>query len=79
MHGMRLVTICVLLVALAGCDVYARWKRTQAQADYIHEQAEVVRLYRECLAEYKGQPELAKKNCEHYTQALTVIDVRGIK
>ena len=79
MHGVRLVTICALLIALAGCDVWARWKRTQAEADLTHERAELLKAYRECLAEYKGRPELARQNCEHYTQALTVIDVRGVK
>lgn len=79
MRVIQLLTVTVLCLALSGCDVWARWKLRQAQADLTQEQAEILKGYRECLQEFRGKPELAKQNCEHYTQALTVLDVRGLK
>ena len=73
------LTLGVLLMAIGGCKEYARWQETQARADVQHEQSEILKLYRECLTQYKGKPQEARANCEHYTQALTVFDVRGIR
>lgn len=75
----KLTLLLTVVMALTGCKEYARWQETQARADVQHEHAEILKLYRQCLTEHKGHPKDAKENCEHYTQALTVLDVRGLK
>jgi hypothetical protein len=48
-------------------------------ADIAEQQAAILKLYRGCLEKYQDDPAKAKANCEHYTQALHSVDVRGMK
>jgi len=50
-----------------------------AKAAVLEEQAAILKLYRGCLEKYQGNPPETKINCEHYTQALHSVDVRGMK
>ena len=74
--------IVYLMTLWTGCgavSIYADMKTRLANADAAEQRAAMLTMYRECLQTYQTQPDLAKTNCEHYTQALTVFDVRGIK
>jgi hypothetical protein len=67
----RILVIVVVCLSLSGC-LFGR--------QYLaNEQAKIVEMYRKCLEKYQDDPVKAKTNCEHYTQALQAIDVRGLK
>jgi len=50
-----------------------------AEADIAEERAAILKLYRGCVEKHQDDPVKAKANCEHYTQALYSVDVRGMK
>ena len=82
---MRILVIVGLCIAMNGCVVPA-WEQVQADADHAkanaviaEQRAAIIKLYRGCLEKYQDDPEKAKQNCEHYTQALYSVDVRGMK
>jgi hypothetical protein len=66
-----------LLWLLSSCRYYAEWQRTLAEAHLIDERAELTKMYRECMAKYSASE--ARAQCEHYTQMLYTLDLRGPK
>ena len=54
-------------------------RRIKSDADIAEQRAAIMKLYRGCLEKYQDDPVKAKANCEHYTQALYSVDVRGMK
>ena len=76
---MRTLVIVGLCLSMSGCLAYSRWQETSANADRLSEHAAILKLYRLCLEKYQDDPAKAKVNCEHYTQSLQSIDVRGLK
>lgn len=75
---MRTLVIVGLFLSLSGCFT-PEYKVGYAKAAVLEEQAAILKLYRACLEKYQGNPPEAKANCEHYTQALYSVDVRGMK
>jgi hypothetical protein len=75
---MRILVIVGLLLSLSGCFT-PEYKVGYAKAAVLEEQAAILKLYRGCLEKYQDDPAKAKANCEHYTQALHSVDVRGMK
>lgn len=71
MHGNEWV-FCV-----RSRDAYA--DRAKFEAEIAKEQNAIIKLYRGCLEKYQDDPAKAKANCEHYTQALHSVNVRGVK
>lgn len=59
--------------------MYDESRHIKSNADIAEEQAAIMKLYRGCLEKYRDDPAKAKANCEHYTQALYSLDVRGMK
>lgn len=53
--------------------------RLKFEAEIAKERAAIMKLYRGCLEKHQDDPVKAKANCEHYTQALYSVDVRGMK
>ena len=82
---MRILVIVGLCIAMSGCvgwdpsDPEALRPINTANAKIAEEQAAILKLYRVCLEKYQDDPVKAKANCEHYTQALHSVDVRGMK
>jgi hypothetical protein len=76
---MKLVLLMILSLFFSGCYMYSGWQLQLAEADRTRQQAAILTAYRDCLAEFKGHAAEAKANCEHYTQALTILDVRGLR
>lgn len=76
---MKALLIIAICLSLAGCIPHARWQRESAEADIAEQKAGILKAYRLCLEKYESEPALAKSNCEHYTQTLSSIDVRGLK
>ncbi|MEI8015196.1 MAG: hypothetical protein WCH20_10210 [Nitrospira sp.] len=80
---MRTLVIVGLCTAMSGCyaidqqTAYA--DRLKSEAEIAKERAAIMKLYRGCLEKYQDDPVKAKQNCEHYTQALYSVDVRGMK
>ena len=75
---MRTLVIVGLCLAMGGCGTPG-WDHGRAMADIAEQQAAILKLYRGCLEKYQDDPAKAKANCEHYTQALHSVDVRGMK
>ena len=71
--------IAGLCVALGGCGMDDTLRRNKSTVDIAEERAAIMKLYRGCLEKYQDDPAKAKANCEHYTQALYSLDVRGMK
>ena len=93
MARMRLSVLLVLLGVLGGCAYgqsncdeltggYAiecqAYKQRKADAELRQESAELVKAYRLCLQKYENDPEKAKAHCSVYTQALHVIEIKGL-
>ena len=81
---MRILVIVGLCIAMNGCywlidREISDTNRAKASADIAEQQASIIKLYRGCLEKYQDDPAKAKANCEHYTQALHSVDVRGMK
>jgi len=77
---MRILVIGGLCIAMGGCDgMNDTLRHNKSNADIAEERAAIMKLYRGCLEKYQDDPVKAKANCEHYTQALYSVDVRGIK
>lgn len=76
---MRTLVLVSLFISAAGCYDFARWQHEAANAEAAEHRAAIVKAYRFCLEKYANEPKLAKENCEHYTQSLMAIDVRGVK
>jgi hypothetical protein len=80
---MRTLVIVVLCIAMSGCFAYdqqaAYADRLKFEAEIAKQQAGIIALYRGCLEKYQDDPAKAKANCEHYTQALHSVDLRGLK
>lgn len=76
---MHIIGAVLFGVLLGGCQSYADWRLTVAHQHQAEERANIVRMYRNCLEEHQGFPVQAKTFCEHYTQSLLAIDVRGLK
>ena len=81
---MRILVIVGLCITMSGCvweidRGIADANQAKANAVIAEQQAAIIKLYRGCLEKYQDDPEKAKQNCEHYTQALHSIDVRGLK
>ena len=79
MNMIKLITIAGLSVLLSGCLYYGRWQESLANADLLEERASIAKLYRKCLEKFQDDPEKSKSQCEHYTQSLQALDVRGVK
>lgn len=81
---MKILVIVGLCMATSGCywiveQELADTDRRKSQAEIAKEQAAIIKLYRGCLEKFQDDPVKAKANCEHYTQALYSVDVRGMK
>mgnify|MGYP001612189084 CR=1 FL=1 len=76
---MRILVIVGLCVAMGGCGMDDNLRRIKSDADIAEQRAAIMKLYRGCLEKYQDDPAKAKANCEHYTQALYSLDVRGMK
>jgi len=77
---MRVLVIVGLCTAMSGCSLFVDDMRAiKAGADIQEERAAIMKLYRGCLEKHQDDPVKAKANCEHYTQALYSVDVRGMK
>ena len=80
---MRILLIVWLCTAMSGCFVLDREiayaDHAKFEAEIAKEQSAIIKLYRGCLEKYQDDPVKAKANCEHYTQALHSVDVRGMK
>jgi len=80
---MGILVIVGICLALPGCyhfdQMNAYSDRLKFEAEIAKQQAGIIALYRGCLEKYQDDPAKAKANCEHYTQALHSIDVRGLK
>ena len=80
---MRILLIVWLCTAMSGCfaldQQIAYADRLKFEAEIAKEQSAIIKLYRGCLEKYQDDPVKAKANCEHYTQALHSVDVRGMK
>ena len=76
---MRILLIVGLCVVMGGCYLYDTTRHIKSNADIAEEKAAIIKLYRGCLEKYQDDPAKAKANCEHYTQALHSVDVRGLK
>ena len=76
---MRILVIAGLCIAMGGCGMDDNLRRIKSDADIAEQRAAIMKLYRGCLEKYQDDPVKAKANCEHYTQALYSVDVRGIK
>jgi len=76
---MRILVIVGLFIAMGGCGMDDNLRRIKSDADISEQRAAIMKLYRGCLEKYQDDPAKAKANCEHYTQALYSLDVRGMK
>ena len=76
---MKILAIAWLCLLLSGCLAYSRWQESSNRAAILEEQAAIMKLYRKCLEKYQDEPDKAKSQCEHYTQSLHALDVRGLK
>jgi hypothetical protein len=76
---MRILVIVGLCLAMGGCPWYDGARQIKSNADIAEDRAAIMKLYRGCLEKYQDDPAKAKANCEHYTQALHSVDVRGMK
>lgn len=76
---MGLLLVVALYLSSSGCIFYDSARQLSASADILEEQAAILKLYRLCLEKYQDEPAKAKSQCEHYTQSLQAIDVRGLK
>ncbi len=76
---MRILLIVGLCVAMGGCHLYDQTRQIRSNADIAEHRAAIMKLYRGCLEKHQDDPAKAKVNCEHYTQALYSVDVRGMK
>ena len=83
---MRILVIVGLCIAVGGCGFEDAYRQEKSRADIaeematiMKERAAIMKLYRGCLEKYQDDPAKAKANCEHYTQALYSLDVRGMK
>jgi hypothetical protein len=76
---MRILVIVGLCIAIGGCQAYELTRQSKFEADIAEERAAIMKLYRGCLEKHQDDPVKAKANCEHYTQALHSVDVRGMK
>ena len=76
---MRILLIVGLCVVMGGCYFYDTARHIKSDADIAEEQAAIIKLYRGCLEKFQDDPAKAKANCEHYTQALHSVEVRGMK
>ena len=76
---MRIMVIVGLCIAMGGCGMDDNLRRIKSDADIAEQRAAIMKLYRGCLEKYQDDPAKAKANCEHYTQALYSLDVRGMK
>jgi hypothetical protein len=74
-----IIVIVALSLSMSGCIAYSRWQESSANADILAERAAILKLYRLCLEKNQDDPAKAKSQCEHYTQSLQAIDVRGVK
>ena len=74
MRRLALVVACGM--SLSGCYLYSNWQLQLAERDVLAQQAKLLALYQACLTEFRGRPIEARRNCEHYTQALHSLDVR---
>ena len=82
MKPFTMIGVALLCFSLMGCRPYADYQYGQnqkAQTAINQERAEIAKLYRQCLEKYQNDPPQAKAQCEHYTQSLQAIDVRGMK
>lgn len=72
--------LLVLLVAmsLSGCIQYARWKETAASAELREQQVELMKDYRQCLADSSKNPQ-GQRDCSVYFQTRSQVDISGIK
>jgi hypothetical protein len=76
---MRILVIVGLYIAVGGCGFEDAYRQAKSEADIAEQRAAIMKLYRGCLEKYQDDPAKAKVNCEHYTQALYSLDVRGMK
>ena len=81
---MRILVVVWLCMATSGCYWWIEQElvhtdRLKSEAEIAKERAAIMKLYRGCLEKYQDDPVKAKANCEHYTQALYSLDVRGMK
>ena len=76
---MKMCALAGLCVLMSGCLYYGRWQESLANADLTEQRAAIAKLYRQCLEKYQADPEQSKSQCEHYTQSLQALDVRGVK
>ena len=76
---MRIMVIVGLCIAMGGCGMDDNLRRIKSDADIAEQRAAIMKLYRGCLEKNQDDPAKAKANCEHYTQALYSLDVRGMK
>jgi hypothetical protein len=75
---MKTIALLGLVLSLQGCLYYGKWQESLASADLTDQRAGIAKLYRQCL-EKNTEVAQAKANCEHYTQALYSMDMRGMK
>ena len=76
---MRLLIVAGMCLSLTGCLYYGKWQESLANADLTEQRAGIAKLYRKCLEKYQDDPEKGKSQCEHYTQSLRALDIRGLK
>lgn len=76
---MRILVIVGLCITMDGCGMEDTLRHNKSDADIAEQRAAIMKLYRGCLEKYQDDPVKAKANCEHYTQALYSLDVRGMK
>ena len=74
-----IIGVALLCLSMWGCQDYAKWQQTLVETDILEQRAAILKLYRQCLEKYQNDPPQAKAQCEHYTQSLHAIDVRGMK
>lgn len=76
MNLLKLLTLCFLISASAGCHYYEEYRVLKSKADLQDEQAELLRAYRLCLTRYQDDPPKAKELCGPYTQRLREVEIR---
>jgi hypothetical protein len=75
----KMLIVATMCLLMSGCLYYGRWQESLANADLLEERAAIAKLYRKCLEKYQDDPEKSKAQCEHFTQSLQALDVRGVK
>lgn len=72
MRNLSTLIICCAIPLLSGCGAVYMYRQTQIKTD----EQKLMRMYRECIEKYIGDPDAIAKNCEPIVAPLRI---RGLE